>query len=472
MFLLLWLNMSKLMSLMKNRIVWMLAGGLFFLLSSCLDTEEVEPYDVTSNCQIASFTLSSDSVSGLGNVRFTIDQLAGEIYNVDSMPYGTVVEKVLCNLTYSSSIAVSGTEVSPDALPDSTYWWNSTDSIDFSQPVKFVVHSYDGITTKVYRAWVNIHQVVPDSMVWSEYQNPMLEVDFTEQKVLTRDLSGVESYLMYVSAAADTTYRLYTAPVDEPAEWRQLSLTGFPTSHARLSQITEFEGNYYMPTTEGQLYVSTDGQSWTLASEGTPRITALLGSVAESSRQEPALAAIAGEDGASFYAMSASGEWRQGAEVPERFPTRNFAPLNYSAMYYEYLSVIGGRTASGELVGDSWATSDGLSWALMGSESNSGLDKREGVMAAAYDDQLFLIGGIDEQGTARKEVYRSFDKGLTWTKADSMVLFPEAYEARGFSSVIVDDKNYMNVFGGKNTLNTNELNQFWRGRIFRLVTDE
>ncbi len=93
-------------------------------------------------------------------------------------------------------------------------------------------------------------------------------------------------------------------------------------------------------------------------------------------------------------------------------------------------------------------------------------------MVAAYDDQLFMIGGLDGDGVAKKDVYRSFDKGLTWTKADSMVLMPTSFEARGFSSIVVDDKNFVNLFGGKGTLNGNEFNQLWRGRIFRLVTGE
>ena len=126
---------------MKNRIVLMLAGCFVFLLSSCLKSDEVEAYDVTTNCQISSFSLSSDSVPGLSSVNFTIDQLSGEIYNLDSMPYGTEIEKVLCTLSYASSVAVSGTEVSPEALKDSTYWWSSSYSIDFSKSVKFVFHA-------------------------------------------------------------------------------------------------------------------------------------------------------------------------------------------------------------------------------------------------------------------------------------------------------------------------------------------
>lgn len=458
---------------MKNRIVLMLAGCLVLLMSSCLSTDDVEAYDVTTNCQIASFSLANDSVSGLSDVHFTIDQLSGEIYNLDSMPYGTEIEKVLCTLSYASSIAVSGTEVSPEALPDSTYLWSSTDSIDFSRPVKFVVHAYDGVSTKVYRAWVNIHQVIPDSMVWGKSQDPMLDVNFSEQKVVVMDKAEGKRYFMYVKpVASGEAYRLYSTSVDAPGQWQQETLSGFPVSGAVLSQLSMFNDTYYLPTTEGDLYVSNDGLTWTALQEEF-KVVAVLGSVKSSSRQQSVLALIAEQDGQrNFYALDQSGSWHRGTEVMESFPIKNFASLQYASMYYEYLSVIGGRSSQDKVIGDCWATSDGLSWSLMSTETTAGFGKREGTMVAAYDDQLFMIGGFDGNGVAQKDVYRSFDKGLTWTMADSMVLMPTSFEARGFSSIVVDDKNFVNLFGGKGTLNGNELNQLWRGRIFRLVTGE
>ena len=160
-------------------------------LSSCLKSEDDVVIELTRNCQISSLTLSSDSVTGLSKVKFTIDQLGGRIFNVDSMPYGTKVEKVLCTLTIVSSAGVSDVEVQPYALPDSTFHLAKlTDSVDFSAPVKFVVHAYDGITTKTYLAQVNIHQVNPDTMVWAQASEKMLPVAFSEQKTVLVDQEG------------------------------------------------------------------------------------------------------------------------------------------------------------------------------------------------------------------------------------------------------------------------------------------
>lgn len=167
---------------MKNRIVLFVAGCIALFLSSCLNSDEQE-YDIPKDCQITAFSLSSDSVPGLSAVKFVIDQVNGRIFNPDSMPYGTEIEKVVC--TVSRANGLYSIEVTQEALPDSTYFWNTKDSLDFSKPVKFVTMAYDMITKKTYTAQVNIHQQVPDSMSWELLNSNLPGFPAKEQKVVT-----------------------------------------------------------------------------------------------------------------------------------------------------------------------------------------------------------------------------------------------------------------------------------------------
>ena len=98
------------MFLMKNKLVLFITGCFALVLSSCL-----------KNCQIHTFSLSHDSVSGLDTVKFTIDQLTGRIFNIDSLPFGTKIEKVVCKIGFANSSVIGGVEASPEAYPDSTY---------------------------------------------------------------------------------------------------------------------------------------------------------------------------------------------------------------------------------------------------------------------------------------------------------------------------------------------------------------
>ena len=64
---------------MKNRIVLFIAGCCALLLSSCLGSDDTQ-YELSKDCQILSFSLSNDSIPGLKDVVFTIDQVDGNSY--------------------------------------------------------------------------------------------------------------------------------------------------------------------------------------------------------------------------------------------------------------------------------------------------------------------------------------------------------------------------------------------------------
>lgn len=71
---------------MKNKLVLFITGCFALVLSSCLKSDEIVGVEAIKNCQIHTFSLSHDSVSGLDTVKFTIDQLTGRIFNIDSLP--------------------------------------------------------------------------------------------------------------------------------------------------------------------------------------------------------------------------------------------------------------------------------------------------------------------------------------------------------------------------------------------------
>lgn len=455
------------MFLMKTKRIFFWLACLAWTLSSCLKTEDPITIELTKNCQIKTFTLSSDSVPGLSSVAFTIDQLSGEIFNLDSLPVGTKIEKVLCTLTVASSYDVSGVEVTPYAMPDSTRYLSSlSDSIDFSEPVKIVMHAYDGISTKTYLARVNIHQVNPDTMIWAEAANPLWPVAVREQKTLVSPWD--ESRLLsFVRPVEGKGYQLFEASVSDPSQWNERALAGLPETDLRLAQMATYNKELYVTTSEGTLYRSSDGASWRAVAQA-PSIRILMGEIEEGTRQAGALAVAAEVDGQlTFCAMNKEGQWSTGAPVPESFPRSGFTPFHYESMYHHYLMVAGGRTGQ-QLLNTTWSTPDGLAWEQMASGEVS-FTRREGAMVTTYDDQLWLIGGLDSDRKGLKDLYRSIDRGVTWTLVDSLVVLPEAFEGRGFSSVTVDKENCVNLFGGKANGEENDLNQLWRGRINRLI---
>lgn len=440
--------------------LWLI-GCLAFLMSSCLGDDD-EKYDDTyySNCQIKSFSLSNDSIAGLSSVKFTIDQVNGLIFNKDSMPYGTVIdEKVVCKIEYV--VSPLNVEVYQAALKDSGYW-NGSDSLNFSDYVRFDVHSLNGKAIKRYIAQLNIHQVHPDSMSWSLQTNELTGQKFQEQKVILRN--GI--YWMYIKGS--NGYKLYQS--SNARDWTESNLTGLGDDTFILSQIVDYEGMLYLPTDNGLLYCSMDGIDWAVLG-GDLEVKSLLGVVCESEQLglPSALAAIVSNDGKLYYGMmDILQSWKMGTEIADGFPVSGFAHLSHEVQYYQRLMVLAGKDRNGQLSNAAWETMDGLNWIKLTDERSSYFDKREGIALTKYDDCFYFFGGIDASNKARKDIYRSESKGLTWELVDTLITFPDAYKARGYSSVHVDDDNIILLFGGKESTTANMFDELWAGRINRL----
>lgn len=436
-------------------------GSLALLLSSCLGGDENDGGDWgLSDCRIESFSLSNDSIPGLNKVKFTIDQVNGLIYNKDSMPYGTVIdEKVVCEIKYV--VGAMGIEVYQNATGDSAYW-NRTDSLDFSSYVRFDVYSVDGRAVKRYTAKVNIHQQEPDSMTWTRRADLLPGKAIQEQKVIRHNgsyriyVKGVDGYESYQSADA--------------VSWKKTALTGLTEHTFMLTQLVEYEGVLYLPTANGLLYRSVDGSGWSVL-DGMPEIKALLGVVHESGQlnRPSALAAVVNENGTWYYAtMGKEQAWKTGNVLAEKFPLSGFGSLSHEVMYYQRLLIVAGKDRNNQLSNAAWETMDGLQWVQLTDERADFFDKREGISLTAYDDHFYFFGGIGASDNAKKDIYRSGNKGVTWEQVDTLIVFPDAYKARGYASVLVDTDSYILLFGGRERNAANMLNELWSGRINRL----
>lgn len=452
---------------MRNKIVLWVAGCFMALMTSCLSSSNEYIYEVSRNCQLLSFTLENDSVEGLSTLEFTIDQLGNAVFNLDSMPVGTEIGKVLIDtMTYGS--ATTGVRIYQTATGD-TIDYSNEDSVDFSQPVEILIYTGEAIARK-YDAWVNIHTQEPDSLVWKLYSDELLSQPMDEVKVITNSYAeaGEDTYLMYARPVGTQAYLLYTAPMDAPDRWTEQALSGLPTSGLLLEQMTTFNNQLYVPATDGALYASADGATWS-RQEGAPMVKALLGGLSNSVNQPAALAAVVEAEGSLvFAAMDVDGSWEMGAGVPAEFPISGFASTDMDLMYRDRLLIVGGRTAGNQLVNTTWSTMDARTWANLTDAQKSYFTKKEGANVAYYDDKFYLIGGMDEAGKPTKDIHLSIDHGVTWSYIDSLVVLPNEYAARGFASMIVDKDNYLCIFGGKTAKTVSVLNEVWRGRINRL----
>lgn len=94
----------------------------------------------------------------------TIDHLNGEIYNRDSLPYGTDLVHVVCSLATRNN----GMAYFKSLVSDTLWIYDVSDSIDLSQPRQLHIFSSDGQHRRIYDVRLNVKQTSVDGQKWVE----------------------------------------------------------------------------------------------------------------------------------------------------------------------------------------------------------------------------------------------------------------------------------------------------------------
>ena len=115
---------------------------------------------------VRSFKLKPNAyvLSALDTVFFSIDLANAKIFNADSLPYGTRIDKLVVDIATDACKTVELTMRKNDGADTIVnYLTNSTDSINFANgPVNLRVVSYDGKAERNYEIKVNVHTVIAD----------------------------------------------------------------------------------------------------------------------------------------------------------------------------------------------------------------------------------------------------------------------------------------------------------------------
>ncbi len=425
---------------------------MFFVLTSCLNGDETETY-IPIDAQITSLTLSQDSVPDLAGVVFSIDQMNGLIYNEDSMAYGTTIkEKVIVHYATNAAAVLNVTNL---ANKDST-WVASGDSLDISSSVHLRTYAYSGVN-KYYWLKLNIHQVDPDSIQYSQIADNQSFLNAEATKTIHLN------QVFYTFSKTNSGIKLYRST--NGTTWSENTLSGLP-SEVLVKDIQTTDIGLFAWTSTGQLYQSTNAEVWQSVTTPYP-VKAYFGHLVESPLQASGSALILLKDGKNVFAYTSDFQtWLYGPEVPQDFPLTGFSALNNYSMSLDRITVIGGKNASGNVFNTVWSTSNGLYWAKI-SNTNAGLlPLMEGANAFKYNNRIYLLNGkMVEDGTYNKSTYYSKDGGVVWELDSTKTFVPEEYKGRYDASVVVDKDNYMYIVGGREN---QPLTDIWKGILNKL----
>lgn len=373
------------------------------LLSSCLDGDNEDNTTYYDDTAISAFSLgtlaiklhttASDGVTDStyystitgSNYRFYIDQLTANIYNPDSLPAGTDPSHVLATITTLNS-GTAILNLRSQSGQDSLAYYSSSDSIDFTDPVRIRVYNMRATAYREYTVTVNVHREKPDSFAWHSTAVEGLE------GVTGRRLVTMNGHAMLFG------YRDGAPVAFERADGGQWAATA--TSLTTDSTLLGDSENSSYALRDGAIWRSTGGGAWVRDSlddsadnlpEGAASLIVKASNVNDGTCN---LTLVGNRDGRTVV-------WGK-VEEPDNAgnPWYYYGPDEYNRKTLPYLG---------------------------------------NVRATAYD------GGILATGGDFTAVYFSPDAGLTW-EASSVYTLPEefGYEAAHFT-FCTDDNNIMYI---------------------------
>lgn len=435
-----------------------------FILSSCL--EDDYEYELTSEAYISSFSINdiktetqSTTESGTdttiittltgSDYTFAIDQLTGSIYNVDSLPQGTDITKVTINVGFTGNYILYG---------DESKTYHSSDSVDFSSPVKFSVYATDNISSKTYYIKLNVHQADPDSLLWQKVK----ESDFPGE-TMEKQKALLANGQVYVFALVGDKLHVTSTSQEDGRTWLPLTAAEGYTGNADCECIVTHDDLFYM-TVDKWLYSSTDGIHWVTQSEG------VIGDM------------IASADGNLYLnneGIIVAGTPSEGWTEVQRVDTNTFPRTPWAI---SKTLKTNNHIVQTTLVGvpSNYTGTDAVVWSKLSTErnwtyynpianNNAGCPILKDMVVIDYDNKFYAFGGRGLNGEEAIEPFEGFfiskDGGITWAKQTTKVCLPEdLYGFEGGFSSLVDDEQYIWIMcSGSNNV--------YKGRMNRVVKE-
>lgn len=470
------------------------------LMSCNKEAEPFEPYLTPSNVAVTAFSFAADDavMANLDSVFFSIDLKNGVIFNADSLPVGTKIDKLVPSIKYSSYItgATIKMEGGQTRTGEVNYIESPTDSIDFTGNVTLTLSTDEGALTKDYLIKVNVHKQKSDSIIWGDEALAKLPSRLNNPKAQkSLDFSGRAVSLI---EEADGSYTLANSTDLFNNVWnrQQVSFQFTP----QVPTLTASSEKLYILDLAGDMYESEDGMTWTPTGE---KWVSVIGGYLDTA------IGIKQNGNAMSYAQYPLKNLKEQV-VDSEFPIKgrsNFVILENKWTTSPVGFFVGGEMPDGSLSNVTWAF-DGANWIKL---SEYGIPNIKGASLIPYYSYRYtqsvftpteypvwlLLGGSKKDNTLNRTVYVSYDNGVNWSEGSELMQLPKEIPAMsgcdnvvmyspreaklsdywtraGGSTPVVDgnlikwDCPYIYLIGGENSQG-GLYDTIWRGALARLM---
>ncbi len=453
--------MTNLHKILSAAIIAIMSATVF----SCSGSDGSESIDRDNNCAITRMSLGtlmrtvSTNVNGKDTTYVTtiagstysmsIDQLKQEIFNLDSLPAGTDITRIIFNSISSDGTVVYETKSGNDTL------FSATDSIDFTTPRKFTCYSTDGLHSKTYTVKINVHNSNPDNYTWHNVAT------------LTPVFEGITSQKMFVIndnivilAISDGQPIAITAHTATPQDCSSSTISGLTTLDP--TAVMLYNNKLYYAD-NGTLKTSADGISWqSLATQSPTTISRLVATTHKEAFALSQNGILHSTDMLNWTDDNLADDFTQ---FPRTDITATHSEMAFNPNFY-YVIVCGKTIGGSNIIWRKIIDTKGDNsepWAIypMDNDNKYLYPTKAQPLIFTYDDQLIHLGLQD--GSA-SEINISTDGGRCW-RPQSTANNPVLDTPVSSFSAFVDPDHYIWIA-------TSPAGQIVRGRVNRLSYDD
>ena len=135
--------------------------------------------------------------------KFSVDHFNGKIFNADSLPSDCDLTRVVISLSTST---YTGTLLVKTLDSDEYFFFNSTDSIDFTQPRDIRAYNTDGSLYKSYQVTMNKHGVATGQLFWEERPLSEYPTQEDEENAKWEQIVKEAGLKAFIGAAREEAY--------------------------------------------------------------------------------------------------------------------------------------------------------------------------------------------------------------------------------------------------------------------------
>ena len=369
------------------------------------------------------------------NYFFTIDTVNNEIYNEDSLAFGTRVDSLApVLLPVFAKAVLDGGEIN--------LYERDTVYVDFTKEHTLTVTASDTTKKRTYRIRVNVHQVDPDSLSW-KYQGEVTNRDVRDEKCIATE-NGDMVWLINDGGLLRILYSF------NGKYWSVCTTEGIEDNVENIDITHAIGCNDHVSMMAGTTLYSSSGDigiiyGWNKHETTSPiEIEHLLFELNNT------LYAL----GKGNKILSLNGNnWEIAAEMPSGFPVDGEAScVGKSPSGKPRAFVACGIDEMGKYLSDVWSTEDGKYWVKL-SLKDSLVTPRAYAGLVQYASGLMLIGGVDNNDEMVEDNYiYSKDYGMTWQSIDSVfstdLTGGHIYSRRANHSVVTTEDGHIVILGG------------------------